>query len=265
MTMSFETIACLIAHAPYEADHLSSDVQEVSEYQRTSRIPGWDHWLEDNSINAYLANNSTGRLRGRAWGVSNPFTNFRSVVGAQFRFEYLLAPENILFPQERYRFSIDVETDGRFLHTAAVPTPDDDRQPPARTFSQLDNTLSAFQFLANGGAQQIAADVRRQDLFRILEASQALEETIASNRTLSIDFFPNGQNIIMFRFIRGVLAAATGEYSDIRIRGSEGRRNFRVRVSKPRVQRVLEQSDPCFAILNPPEPLRRRPIELPGG
>ena len=48
---------------------------------------------------------------------------------------------------------------------------------------------------------------------------------------------------------RTVLAAATGVYSDIRIRGSEGRRNFRVRVTSARVQKVLDAVDPCAAIL----------------
>ncbi|SIT54592.1 hypothetical protein BQ8794_170085 [Mesorhizobium prunaredense] len=250
--MSFKVLACLVAHAPYQPDFLASDANEVSEYQLTDRIPGWDDWLNDNSINAYMATATTGRVRGQAWGVSNPFTNFRSVVGGQFRFEYVLNPADVLFPEERYRFSLDIETDGRFLHTPAVPRPADEREPPARTFSQMDILLSVFQLLPGGTSQAIAADLRQQDLFRMLDASQFLEETINTRRTVSQDFFPRGQNPIVFRIVRSVFAAATGEYSDIRIRGSEGRRNFRVRVSNPRVQRVLEPSDPCFAVLNPP-------------
>jgi hypothetical protein len=252
MIMSVRVIACLIAHAPYEPDRLASDTNEINEYQQTDRVPGWDQWLHDNSINAYLANPSTGRVRGQAWGVSNPFDNFRSVVGAQFRFDFILAPQDVLFPQDRYRFSVDVERDGRFLHTAALPYPDDDRTPPARTFSQITDRLSIGQLLPGGAVQAIANDVRLDDVNR-LDANAALEETIASVQTVVQDFFPSGQNPIVFRLVSEVLAAATGEYSDIRIRGSEGRRNFRVRALNPRVQRVLEPSDPCFSVLNPPQ------------
>jgi hypothetical protein len=116
MIMSFKVVACLIAHAPHEPDHLASDANEINEYQLTDRIPSWDHWLDDNSIRAYMANASTGRARGRAWGVSNQFTNFRSVVGGQFKFEFILDPQDVLFPQDRYGFTVDIERRGRFLH-----------------------------------------------------------------------------------------------------------------------------------------------------
>jgi hypothetical protein len=132
-----------------------------------------------------------------------------------------------------------------------VPYPSDPRQPPARTFSQLTNRLSIEQLLP-GGVQRIAPDVRQAEPVRVVAASNALDETIASRQTLSQDLFPSGPNPILFRVLSEVVAAAAGEYSDIRIRGSEGRRNFRVRALNPRVQRVLEPSDPCFSILNPP-------------
>jgi len=246
---SFQAIACLIAHAPIEANFFESSSREEDEVQNCDKIPGWDDWLNDNSVNAYIVNNTTGRVRARAWGVSNPFTNFRSVVGAQFRFRFIVNPDQVLFPQERYRFTVDIDTDGCFLHTAATPTPDDERQPPARTFSQLDTQLTIFTIRPNGNAVQIASAVNDQDLVTMIDATEGFGETIDSRISISQEFFPNGAEPVVFRIVRNVLAAATGVYSDIRIRGSEGRRNFRVRALNPRIHKVLEVGDPCFEVL----------------
>lgn len=247
----FQPLSCLIAYIPIEPAFFESAVREENEVQRTSMIPGWDDWLNDNSIQASIVNDTTGRVRGRAWGVSNPFENFRSVVGAQFRFQFILDPSRVAFPGERYRFSADIESDGRFLHTPAVPSSGDDRRPPATTISELDLRLDVLRILRDGNSIPLGQTFKNQDLFHEVEASQFLEETINTSVKVSQDFFPNGQDVIVFRITRGVIAAATGVFSDIRIRGSEGRFKFRIRPRNVRVRRVLEQSDPCFAILNP--------------
>ena len=245
-----QTIACLIANAPLDLPLIRATSRETVEEQNTNKIPGWDDWLDDNSVNARIANGDTGRLRARAWGVSNPFTNFRCIVGADFFFEFDLHPSRVALPGDRYRFTADITSEGRFLHLAAVPRPGDGRLPPASTISQLVRDITAFQILPSGDFQSIAAGPRINDLFRTVDATQALEELIDSTVQVSLDFFPNGLNPVVFRILRGVYGAATGVFSDIRITGSEGRRNFRVRVRNARVQRVLERNDPCFDILN---------------
>ena len=168
---ALQTILCLISHAPIDTPLVSASATEENEVQLSNKIPGWDDWLHDNSVNAYIANGDTGRVRARAWGVSNPVRNFRSVVGATFVFRFILNPDQVAFPGERYRFTANVRSEGRFLHLAATPYPDDPREPPARTFSQLDTRLGIAQILPSGAAQAIAAAVTDQDGFRMLDAT----------------------------------------------------------------------------------------------
>src|SRR5688572_15202888 len=116
---ALQTILCLLSHAPIDTPLVSARASEADGVQPASHIPGWDDWLEDYSVNAYIANGTTGRVRARAWGVSNPVRNFRSVVGATFVFRFLLNPDQVAFPGERYRFTAHIRTEGRFLHLAA--------------------------------------------------------------------------------------------------------------------------------------------------
>ncbi len=242
---ALQELACLIAYAPVAPEAVRDFAREVNEVQLSDKVPGIDHWLDDNSIRAYTVGTTTGRVRGRAWGVSNPFTNFRSVVGADFVFEWVLDPSSVASPGQEHRFSVDIETDGRFLHVAAVPTPDDSRTPVANTVSQMTARLEIFRVTSNGSLVEIANSVDEADHFVEVQATAGLNELIETSCPLEQVFVPNGQDPVLFRVTRSVIAAARGSYSDIRIRGSAGRRNFRTRVRNRRVQRVLAPDDPC--------------------
>ena len=100
---ALQTILCLISHAPIDTPLVSASATEENEVQLSNKIPGWDDWLHDNSVNAYIANGDTGRVRARAWGVSNPVRNFRSVVGATFVFRFILNPDQVAFPGDHFR------------------------------------------------------------------------------------------------------------------------------------------------------------------
>ena len=247
----FQTIACLIAHAPVEAAFDSSAVSRVNEVQNNDKIPGWDDWLHDNSVTTRLEEN-IGRVRAQAWGVSNPVNNFRSLVGAEFRFRFVIRPDQIIFDQGLYRFDVDIRSDGRFLHTPAVPYPDDSRQPPARTFSQMDTRIRMVALDQQGNVTATREFFPQTDHFTIRDAVDGgLIEVISTRTSLSRQINLPSDRFVVFSVFRRVLAAATGVYSDCRIRGSEGRFRFRVIAENARIQKVLQPGDPCFDVLNP--------------
>jgi len=248
---ALQTIACLIAHAPITAAFESSTVTNVNETQNNDRIPGWDHWLDDNSVSTRIEAN-IGRVRARAWGVSNPVKNFRSVVGAEFRFRFVIRPDQVVFDQGLYRFSVDLRLDGRFLHTPAVPYPADPRQPPARTDSQITTFIRVRALDQQGNVSTLPFSPQSIHDFTSRDALQGSASVpISDATTVRHEVNLPGDRLIVFSVDTGVLAAATGEYSDCRIRGSEGRFRFRVIAENARIQKVLQPSDPCFDVLNP--------------
>src|SRR5690349_3814725 len=158
----FETIACLLAYAPVQAAFDSSTLSEIDQYQNNNRIPGWDDWIKSNSVISSI-NNNIGRVRGEAWGVSNPTANFRSVIGANFSFVFLIRPDQIAFDQGLYRFSIDFRSDGLFRHFPAVSYPDDARQPPAETFSQMSSRVKMLTLDQGGNVTANTSFTRQID------------------------------------------------------------------------------------------------------
>jgi hypothetical protein len=247
----FETIACLIAHAPVEAAFDSSIVSNINEIQNNNMIPGWDYQLDDNSVRTRIEEN-IGRVRAQAWGVSNPISNFRSVVGATFRFRFVIRPDQVVFDQGLYRFLVDFRSDGRFLHTPAVPYPADPRQPPARTISLMDTRVRMFALDQQGNVTATRAFFSQTDHFTMRDALDGgFPEPISTSTRVSQEINLPSDRFVVFSVDRGVFAFATGEYSDCRIRGSEGRSRFRVIAENARIQKVLQPNDPCFDVLNP--------------
>lgn len=247
---AFQTIACLIAHAPVQAAFESSAVNQLNEVQNNDRIPGWDQWLQDNSVSTRL-DETIGRIRAQAWGVSNPTSNFRSLVGAEFKFRFVIRPDQIAFDQGLYRFDVDIRSDGRFLHTPATPYPSDPKQPPARTFGQMDTRLRVAGFDQQGNVTASRTFALETDHFTTQDAIDGgLIEPISTTIRLSQEINLPSDRFVVFSVSRRVIAAATGEYSDCRIRGSEGRFRFRVIAENARIQKVLQPNDPCFDELN---------------
>ena len=78
-----------------------------------------------------------------------------------------------------------------------------------------------------------------------------LAEPISDTITVSRELNLPGDRFVLFSLERRVLAAATGVFSDCRIRGSEGRFRFRVIAENARIQKVLQPNDRCFDVLNP--------------
>lgn len=264
----WQKILCLLQHAPVEAEFDSSAVREDNDTGGSAKLPGWDDSLGNNGVATSL-NGGTGQIRGRAFGISNPFRNFVSSVGARFTFRFFVRPDQVT-AGELHRFVIDLRTNGRFLHFAAVPFPDDDRQPPAATNSVLLTQIEIFEISAPTGQPSPLTTVSEggivlkvddefvesnqgnlQDLATILPANNALTEVVSHSQTLAMNFRPTGNNGILCRVRRFVTGSACGEFSDIRIRGSQGRRRFRVIAENPRVQKVLRPGDACFDVLNP--------------
>ena len=261
----FLKMLCLLQHAPVEAAFESSSFSYINDTGGSDRNPLVDNWLHDNEVVASLSG-STGRVRGRAWGTSNSWTNFASSVGARFTFRYFVPPEDIV-AGELYRFIIDLNSLGRFLHVAAVPRPNDDRKPPAVTGSVLNTQIDIFEISTTNGESSVnnvsegGINIKRgneflssnqaslQDQSTIIEANARQVEVINRIQTLAMNFRPTGNNPIICRVRRFVSASARGEYSDIRIRGAGGRKRFRVKAENPRIQKVLVPDDPCFEVL----------------
>jgi hypothetical protein len=249
---TFETIVCLLTHARVEAIFSSATIMEViNEVQNNDRIPGWDEWLDDNKVNTRLEAN-VGRIRARAWGVSNPTSNFRSLIGARFRFRFIIRPDQIVFDQGLYRFNVKIRSDGRFLHTPAVPYPSDPREPPARTFSEMSTQVRMSALDQQGTITASRQFTRETDHTTTQDAVDGgLIEVISTSINLEHEMILPGASTIMFSVDREVIAAATGSYSDCRIRGSNNRFRFRVIAEDARIQKVLQTDDPCFDVLNP--------------
>ncbi len=247
---SIPTLLCLLAYAPVRLPLVATSTGPVNETPGTLKLPGIDHWECDSSVSASVDPDAgRGRVRGRACGVSNWFENFRSVVGAEFSFRFLAQRDHIVAGEE-YHVEVDVLSRGQFRHFPAVPSPGDQKQPPARTSAHVDTRVQVHEVNNSGGIVNTLADSGQILMHnRVLEATAVLENTVLIDRTEQVRFQPSGQRDVLCRVTHNVLATAAGSFSDIRIRGADAR-NFEVEIREVRIARVLQPGDPCFRILN---------------
>jgi hypothetical protein len=248
----FATLLCLIAYAPIDLPRVATSFERIDEAQLTDKIPGWDQWRHDNALS--VRTNTTpdtgvGRVSAHAFGVSNHFRNFRSVAGATFRHRFLLRQDQIMGGEE-YRFDVTHIFRGRFQHVAAVPFPDDPREPPAVTVATVDWRIQALEVDAQGAAvATLASSGQILEHFRTVPPSQALEEAVSENRRRSLTFTPSGDRDVVCRVTTSAKVAATGEFSDIRMRGIPPAGRFRMEVTDVQARRVLQEDDPCFDLI----------------
>lgn len=245
-----QTLICLIGYAPVPLPLVARSAQELNEVPLSDLLPGWDDFLQHSTVEASVNANGGGRVRGQAYGVSNPFTNFRTVVGADFGFRFLARRDQMVGGVE-YEASVDVRDRGRFLHFAAVPWPDDERQPPAVTTALVHTGLRVGEVDDDGHfVNTLAATGQIVAHSRVLQATQRLEDIVMLDRTEKVRFTPSGTRDVVCRVSHFVHAAATGEYSDIRITGSLDESSFDVRARNARIARVLLPEDPCYGVLH---------------
>jgi hypothetical protein len=250
------TLLCLIAYAPIDLPRVATSVETIDETIGTDKIPGWDHWLHDNAVSVRTITteeSGMGRVSARAWGVSNHFTNFKSEAGAEFRHRFLLRRDQIV-GGEQYQFDVTHAFRGRFVHFAAVPYPDDPREPPAVTEATVDVRIRIVEVNNQGiGVGVLAASGQIVEHSRTIEPTPAsVEELLDDERRHSLRFTPTGIRDVVCHVTTSARAAATGEYSDNRIRGIPPAGRLGMEVRDAQARRVLQEGDYCFDVLSSP-------------
>lgn len=248
-------IACLLLYARLNLPEASHRVSERSDAQGTDLVPGWDDQLHNSESSAYRSASMPGRsyFRGHAWGVSNPFNNFRYVVSGSFRHTFPINKDQIVGNSE-YKFRVRVRTAGRFLHFASGTSSSDSRTPPAQTNGQVYTQITAYETDPNGTVRStIAGSGRIMHVNTTVNAIDRREVRTSLDMHLELVFTPSGNYPVVISVRHSVVGAARGKFSDCQVTGtSDGPPRWRTTVSSATVQKVLHASDPCYAILNAP-------------
>lgn len=269
MKQDFLRLLCLLQHSRIDLSLQSSQAIAINSDPAFTFIPFWHDRLANNTATAVIAGNNPrqGRVRGQAFGISDPFRNHVSTVGARFTFNFIIDPSQVT-AGALHRFMVEMRTDGVFEHFAAVPFSGDNRQPAAQTLSSCRTQIDITEIDLNGQIPTIqdvseggivlrlgnnffdSSDGSHTDESQIVSPNNNLIRVI-TNRHVHIGkkFRPSGSRPVRVRVRREISAQASGVFSDIQIRGINVA-SMRSEVLQSYFQKIAEDGDPCFAILN---------------
>lgn len=269
MKQNFLKLLCLLQHSRIDLSLSTSQAIVLNSDPAFTFIPFWHDRLENNTANAAIARNNRrqGRVRGQAFGISDPLGNHVSEVGARFTFNFIIDPSQVT-AGALHRFMVEMRTDGVFEHFAAVPFSGDNRQPAAQTLSSGRTEIDIMEIDFSGQFPTIQ-DVSdggivlriNNNFFDSQDGSHTdRSETVVPNNNsirvitngrvhLGMKFRPSGLRPIRVRVRRSISAQAIGVFSDIQIRGNNVA-SMTSEVLQSYFQKTVEAGDPCFTVLN---------------
>ena len=269
MKQNFLKLLCLLQHSRIDLSLQSSQAIAINSDPAFTFIPLWHDRLENNTANAAIAGNNPrqGRVRGQAFGISDPLRNHVSTVGARFTFNFIIDPSQVT-AGALHRFMVEIRTDGVFEHFAAVPFDGDNRQPAAQTLSSGRTRVDIMEIDLNGQFPNIqdvseggivlrvnnnfidSSDGSHRDESQIVLPNNNLIRIITNSRVhLGMKFRPSGLRPVRVRVRREISAQASGMFSDIQIRGNNVA-SMRSEVLQSYFQKIVEAGDPCSTVLN---------------
>lgn len=246
MANAGEFFVCMLMYIPRHGKFIQVEKSRLN--NNGNIIPVFDERPASNILSTSVSG-TKGKIRGRAYGVTNLIQNKRSFIGANFTYSFFLE-EGSVFSNAPHRCTIDISAVGRFEHFAAKPFPDDPRTPTPSTISSITSRITIYQQNSSGNFSSLITSPQNILHNNSVTANNTEIDIIDTTETYTVEFTPPSDRAISIKVIITISAAATGSHSDIKV-GSlvSFAKSFVVSASKARVQKIMPQNDFCRNVI----------------